>query len=396
MATWYPSPEQYAQMHAPLDQRPDNCQLAANYEVGEATIRRAISSNRKPRVAAPPPEPVAETPPGPTKFDLLKDENARLKAAARKDGKQSVLEHRIVAAIAEALERNPPQTPRYIVPAAPAQERETSHEMLLLASDWHAGEVVDSSQVSGINEFNWAVLQERVSAVVKGVLSFAAMTPNMHKLTIGWLGDMVNGIIHEEIVASNEMPVAEQCVMVGELMAQAVMELAPHIEHIHNAGVAGNHARTKAAHASVNVFDSWDWVAYHLARLRTMHLANVTWDLPKSGTCILPVGGKRLMLFHGDGIKSSMVGFPAGGVARRANELQAQFAARGEPIDMLACGHFHDPQLMGLGRVLVNGSLVGMNEYGAKNYGGGAKPCQLLATFDSDRARLTQVAYVQA
>jgi hypothetical protein len=393
--TWYPTPEQHALLGTLT-----NVVLAKEFGVSEATIRRARSENRRPLeppvIDAPRPEP------GPSELDLAKDEIRRLKAEQRKTGKLDIMEHRILASIEQALGDTPRATcqrpgsgPLLYAPRTTSRR----HELFGLLSDWHAGEVVDPAQVSGINTFNWTVLQERVAAVLRGYLSFAAMTPNLHRISLGWLGDMVNGIIHEEIVASNEFPVADQCIRVGELMGQFVLDLAaglPADVEIACYGVAGNHARTKPGHASKNVFDSWDWVAYHLARLSTKHLENVTWELPRSGTCIVPVAGKRLLLFHGDGIRSSMVGFPAGGVARRANELQAQFAGRGEPVAMLACGHFHDPQVMGLGRVLVNGSLVGMNEYGAKNYGGGAKPCQLLATFDSDRSRLTSVAYVQA
>ncbi len=394
--TWTPSAAQYVRMQG----SESNVELARAFGLGEATVRRARKEDRQPLEGPPIDAPRPTEPSGPSELDLARDEVRRLRAEQRKTGRLDIMEHRILAAIEQALADHPPA--EVLRPAHGPQDRPNStarHEMLGLLSDWHAGEVVDPAQVSNINRFDWTTLQERVAAVLRGYLSFAALTPNLHRISLGWLGDMVNGIIHEEIVASNEFPVADQCIRVGELMGQFVLDLAaglPSSVEIRCYGVAGNHARTKPGHASKNVFDSWDWVAYHLARLSTQHLENVTWELPRSGTCLVPIAGKRLLLFHGDGIRSSMVGFPAGGVARRANELQAQFAARDEPIDMLACGHFHDPQLMGVGRVLVNGSLVGMNEYGAKNYGGGAKPCQLLATFNSDKSRLASVAYVQA
>lgn len=391
---WHPTPDQYDML---LDTSLTSVSLARKFGIGETTVRRAREEGRAP---LDPINPVAPAP-GPSDLDLAKDKIRRLEAEQRKTGKMDIMEHRILGAIEKALADNvlpgvarPTAMPLLYCPP----RTDARHELLGLLSDWHAGEVVDPAQVSGINAFNWEVLQERVSTVLRGYLSFAALTPNLHRISLGWLGDMVNGIIHEEIVASNEFPVADQCIRVGELMGEFVRDLArglPAEVAIYCYGVAGNHARTKPGHASSNVFDSWDWVAYHLARLSTKHIENVHWELPRSGTCIVPVAGKRVMLFHGDGIRSSMVGFPAGGVARRANELQAQFAARGEHVDMFACGHFHDPQIMGLGRVLVNGALPGMNPYGAKNYGGGAKPCQLLATFDSDKSRLTSVAYVQ-
>lgn len=394
---WHPTAEQYGRMQTRADDGEygeDHRSLARAFGVSEATIRRARSDSRSPRAATPPLATAAE---GPSKLDLANDEIKRLKSEQRKTLKTSVMEERVLGAIKDALERTPPCAPRSVPPPKPISQRKTRHEHFQLASDWHAGEVVDPGQVDHLNAFNWEILKQRVDNMRDGMLSFAELTPNLVKLTIGWLGDMVNGIIHEELVASNEFPVAEQAVLVGELMGQLVIDLhaSGMYPAIHCAGIAGNHARTKPGHASKNVFDSFDWLAYHLALARTQHLPNVTWELPRSGSHLIEVGGRKVMLFHGDGIKSSMVGFPAGGVSRRANSKQASYAARRQHVDMFACGHFHDPQLMGIGRVLVNGSLVGINEYGEKNFDGGAEPCQLLVRIDADKRRTVGVDYIQ-
>ena len=41
--------------------------------------------------------------------------------------------------------------------------------------------------------------------------------------------------------------------------------------------------------------------------------------------------------------------------------------------------------------VYMNGSLVGPNEYGIKNFGGGEAPRQLLLEFDEKRSRETAI-----
>lgn len=323
--------------------------------------------------------------------DLLRDENQRLKQALRKERKIDVAHERIMLAIDEAL-RDVPLS--YLdTPSAAPPEAGARHRQAVILSDWHAGEVVDAAQVGGLNEFDWEILERRIDGVVDALLSFKQVRPELTGLDVWLLGDMVSGDIHEELTATNQFPVAEQAVKAGQLIAKTIARLAPHYPDLHVSAISGNHARTKKPHASKQVFDSWDWTAYQLAEGLTTPLANVTWEIPRAGTLVREIAGLKFLLFHGDGIRSSMPGVPAGGVTRRTNELRKQYAQQGIHLDGFACGHFHSAN-MWAGNVFINGSLIGTNEFGLKNFGGGETPKQLLLTFDEAKGRITDVGFI--
>jgi hypothetical protein len=228
---------------------------------------------------------------------------------------------------------------------------------------------------------------------VNALLSFKQVRPELTGLDLWMLGDMVSGDIHEELTATNQFPVAEQAVKTGKLLGEFVARLAPHYPDLHISAISGNHARTKKPHASKQVFDSWDWTAYQLAEGLTSAAGNVTWDIPRAGTIVREIAGLKFLLFHGDGIRSSMPGVPAGGVTRRTNELRKQYAQQGIHLDGFACGHFHSAN-MWAGNVFINGSLIGTNEFGLKNFGGGEAPKQILLTFDERKHRITDVGFI--
>lgn len=88
-----------------------------------------------------------------------------------------------------------------------------------------------------------------------------------------------------------------------------------------------------------------------------------------------------------------MPGIPWGGVSRRVNALRAQYVAGGKPVDFFHNGHFHMANAVEQGRIIVNGSVKGVDEYSLKAFGGGSPPVQVLSTFHPKRA-LTDVSFL--
>jgi hypothetical protein len=106
------------------------------------------------------------------------------------------------------------------------------------------------------------------------------------------------------------------------------------------------------------------------------------------------IAGNDVLLWHGDGVRSSMPGVPWGGVMRRWNELKRQYLSRGTNLASVRVGHFHSAGVVLGGEVIMNGSLIGVNEYGLKNFGSGQAPTQLLITHDEVNHRMTDVSYI--
>lgn len=329
-------------------------------------------------------------PEGPTREEILEAEVKDLRKRATKNRSLDVQAERVLQDIAMTLR---PAEPIYQAPP-PLSPGTKSHVQALILSDLHCGEVVEPEAVNGLNEFNWDVLVERMARIERSLLSFQQARPwPVEELHLWLLGDNLSGNIHEELAETNEFPVAEQAYRVGMLIAQFIERLVPHYPKIVVNGVAGNHPRVGKPHSSKQVFDSFDWLAYKLADAYLARYESVSCSFPQSAFKVAEIAGQKILLWHGDGVRSSMPGVPWGGVMRRWNELSRQYAQQGTYLDGLAVGHFHQANVV-QSKIFMNGSVIGLNEYGLKNFGSGEKPTQLLLTFQPGKSRLTDVSYI--
>lgn len=327
---------------------------------------------------------------GPTREEILESEVRELRKRVGKQRSVDVQAERVLQEI-EATIR--PVEPIYEAPAL-AERGQKRYAQALILSDLHCGEVVVPEAVNGLNEFNWDVLVRRMASIEKSLLSFQKARPYpIDELQIWLLGDNLSGNIHEELAETNEFPVADQAWHVGSLIAQFIEHLVPHFPRLIIKGVAGNHPRIGKPHSSKQVFDSFDWLGYKLIETHLARYESISFDFPRAAFTVAEIAGLNILLWHGDGVRSSMPGVPWGGVMRRWNELRKQYAQQGTYLDGLAVGHFHQANVV-QGQIFMNGSVIGLNEYGLKNFGSGEKPTQLLLTFQPDKKRLTDVSYI--
>lgn len=336
----------------------------------------------------------AEDPSNIEEVDLLKQRNSALESALKKTKKENVMEERIAQRLETVAQT---VTPKY-VPAAHVDDEEfDDHEFLLLFSDTHAGEVVDSEQTLGMNEYNWEIMLARMQKLQTSVLSYQRNRPyKISKLNVAMLGDMLSGDIHEELAITNEMPTEEAVVQFGYDASAWLEEFTPYFEKIHVVGVPGNHPRKTKKPSMKEAHNNSDWVSYKLIQALLQDHDNFTFDFPRSGYHTLTVADRwRMLLMHGDGIRTTMPGVPWGGVVRRVTVLEQQFAQAKQPLDYVALGHFHTANALdGVGtKTFMNGSLKGLDEYSLRQFGSGRHPTQLLLTFHPKNG-VTDISYI--
>lgn len=270
----------------------------------------------------------------------------------------------------------------------------TTHRMALQYSDTHAAEVVNPEEINGINSYNWDVMLRRHDKLQHSVLSFRENRPYpVDKLHILGLGDAVTGDIHDELRVTNELTLSETCIQLGLDMAEWVEAFVPFFETIQIDAVVGNHGRRSKKPQMKQAFDNFDWIAYQVMKQRLARYDSVTVNVPKSSMTPVMIFDERWLLWHGDGVQSSMVGVPWGGIIRRSKELQQQYSAIGIPFDRIAIGHWHEANVIGQGKIMVNGSVKGPDEYGLQRHGGGSPAMQLLHTVHPRRG-LTDTSYI--
>lgn len=308
---------------------------------------------------------------------LLEQENRELVAQVRRMSELAVRDERILEAAQEIL---PALKPRYEPRRTDRRKKPvmTPHEAVLLWGDVHAAEVITEDESGGLNAYDWSEMLDRHSRITESVMSFIEHRPyEVPVLHIAGLGDFLSGTIHD-LSETNEKVILEATLQFGVDMANWVESLIPVFDRVNLVAVHGNHGRTSQIPKSKRTaVENYDWLAMEILKLRLGGYSSVTVEASKSPYAIMDVLGKKFFVFHGDGVRSSMQGFPAGGLVRRVREFEKTFSAHGR-LDYFVCGHFHQAQVLDQGRIFVNGSVVGPNGYSLKNYGGGSPAQQTL------------------
>ena len=366
-------------------ERPSRAKLAAAIGMEKSTLNMKLQRDpvllAKVDVALTARLPdVAELTEEVSEVELLRSRVKELEALTRRDRKGQVMDERITLAVEQAIgERKPKFSPR---PIPKSKRSKTRHEFGLLWSDLHAGEVVSREETNGQNHYDWDTMLKRLNRVREALFSYQDNRPYpVEDLHVWGLGDQLSGDIHDELVATNEIPLAEATVQLGMDAAEWLESLLERFPRIHFAGVVGNHPRAHKKPWAKQGYDNADWTAYNVMRLALRSRKQITFDIPKASQHPVEICGRRVLLWHGDGVRSSMPGVPWGGVMRRCNTLESQYAKAGIHIDHFACGHFHQANVVDGGRILMNASIKGVDEYSMKAFGGGSRPQQLLTTF---------------
>ncbi len=326
-----------------------------------------------------PGEAVSET-------EMLRARNRELEKAVRQARTGEVETERLVSAIGDAVKA---ADPRYRPLAARKVKDAGEEEAALLFSDTHASEVVKAEQTLGMNVYGWDEMLERMARLQASMLSHLGhFSSPVRTLHLWCLGDMLSGDVHDELTATNDRPGAQAAVDFGHELARFIEELVPHFERIKVAGVPGNHPRASKKPSAKDAHNNGDWIAYKVAETRLAGYPSVSCNFPHAAYATVTVADRwRVLLMHGDGIRSSMPGVPWGGVVRRVTTLEQQFSAAKQPIDYVCLGHFHTANALdGVGvEVFLNGSVKGLDEYSLKQFGSGRRPAQRLLTFHPKR-----------
>ena len=250
----------------------------------------------------------------------------------------------------------------------PPQRSHTPETAVALFSDTHWGEVVSSEETYGLNEYNWTIAQRRAAFYIDTITDIVKnrlIGYDLPRLEFWMLGDMLSGIIHQELMATNDLNLMDG-VMGGSLvLANMLRELAQVFPEVHCVGVVGNHPRTTNKPAFKEKYVNWDYVLYNIVSLLLQDQKNITWEIPKSFFTIREVyPSQSFLLYHGDGVKS-WSGVPWYGIEREINAFTALLASKETYFPYVAMGHFHTASEIDriAGEYFINGAGIGGNEY---------------------------------
>jgi len=256
----------------------------------------------------------------------------------------------------------------------------SEEELILDLGDIHAGEVVNAVEMNGINEYNFDIAVRRLKFLADSVIEIAKNKLTgytFRKLHIFGLGDWISGTIHEELVENANGNVVEWTMNLAYVIAQMFRELATEFEEIVFVGIVGNHGRLYKKPRFKARYVNWDFVCYQMLSALLAKQKNITCIIPKSFWYVHEVNNYKFLILHGDNINSNL-GIPWYGIQRMVANLKELLASKNQYFDYIMLGHFHNYGLLDRvkGELIINGSLIGGNEYSTGKMFTSSEACQ--------------------
>lgn len=315
--------------------------------------------------------------------DLLRREIAALKAENRRLASESA-DLTAIKRIIHKVDTTVGNPPAWLS-EAPKRSKLIHGVPTLFLSDLHFGETVFSNQVNGVNQYNTTIAKRRLARVVEGSVKLLRHTlapGDFGGMVVTLGGDMVDGVIHDELRDTADETVIQSVITLHDELVPALKLLADEFHRVHVPCVAGNHGRLdRKPRMKQGPALNFDFLLYQFLK-RTIesdpkYRSRITFQIPDGFDCSYRVYGTRYMLTHGDSFKGgSGITGPLLPWMRGDAKTRKQYGALGMPYDVLLMGHWH--QLRYLGQIIVNGCLVGFNEYALKSRFDYEPPAQAL------------------
>lgn len=339
--------------------------------VSRSAIRRMLGTIGKSHAERPPEDPDME-------IALLRDKVRSLQSQLAAASSAKLSEETVRREILKVAELDP-DPPEWLV--RPPKRGHVSGTPVLFASDWHWGEVVQASQIGGVNSYDMATAQRRARTLIEvtiDLLKTRFANPEYPGIVFALGGDLCSGDIHEELSATNEMEIMPVLVDLFGVLTWCISTLADAFGNAFVPCVTGNHGRvTHKMRAKGRAYTSYEWLLYSLLAERFSSDKRVRFMIPDGPDANFKVHNTRVCLSHGDAFRGGqgLIGH-WGAVFRGNNRKRSMNAKVNLDFDLLMLGHYHSYGM--IDGVVTNGSLIGMSEYGWQGSFGFEHPRQAL------------------
>jgi hypothetical protein len=294
---------------------------------------------------------------------------------------------KVISSIEKELDAKRQITPCNAVAIKPSFNASKSEATaVIMLSDWHYEEEVESRAVSGLNKFTLDIAKRRAEQTFfvagKMVKIFQRDIP-IKEVVIYLGGDFITGSLHEENVETAQLLPITAIMGVQKLIVGGLLYLLGELPN-HRFTVicsAGNHSRVtkKQRHATENG-NSLETYMYQ-AIAHTIKNPRIKFVLQEGYLGYLDIYGFTVCFHHGHAIK---YGGGIGGLFIPAFKAIGQWN-KAKRADWHMFCHFHT-QKDG-GSFVSNGSLIGYNAYALSIKADYEKPKQLFYLVDKLRGR---------
>ena len=309
----------------------------------------------------------------------LRDRNRRLSKENRDlSATLDALSGRV--AVLEELRADPPK----VKVKRPRKRAKDAASFVALFSDWHTHEIVTPSRSYG-NEHNSEIGHERAWECARGVVALCKreqQTRSVERLVV-WLGGdfLTNDDMHYKSERVVDISPHAEARASRDLLAQILGYFRAELDvpEIVVPTSVGNHGRSTQRMVDGQAVDySFEQDIY--LDLESWFAADPSFrfEVADAEWYVCDVGGYRLLFHHGHSI-----GYGSG-LAGLAYPLRKAIASQSVNLEFetLCIGHYHQMGIYHGSKAITNGSLVGMNNWGAAKKFAGERPAQAAFVID--------------
>ncbi len=298
----------------------------------------------------------------------------------------------------EKLDEGRVDPPEWLAPKRPGEHRAIPS---LLVTDVHWDEVIRPEEIEGYNAYNRRIAGLRVERAFTKSVSltrdyFAGVKYDGFQLFLG--GDLLSGIIHEELTETNDAAICDSIISVVEPIEAGINLLAKEFKRLHVTAVVGNHGRrTRKPRAKYRAQDNFDWLVYQIVARSFRNRPDITINVSQSADAPETIYSTKYRLTHGDQFRGgSGISAELSPLLLGAHRKTRRQSAIGRPYDVLVMGHFHQTLWLPSKGIIMGGSVVGYNEYDyVSNHSPEPPQCSLWLTTPEHGITLAAPVFVQ-
>ena len=268
-------------------------------------------------------------------------------------------------------------------------ERHTVEEgnrtAILQISDVHYGKVVDfRGDDANLNRYNKDIAKRRLTHLFNETEKFLDRN-EIENLVITLQGDIVSGIIHEELKYRVNESMMNELFELSAQISFLINNLPSHI-NVKVLCVSGNHGRiSKRWEAEFKATQNFDY----LFGLMVKNMCpNIDMEVSESTSKIFNINGKHYIIHHGDFTRGgkNLTGAPAFTASRDSSFMSNKYQKMGyQNIEAILIGHFHTHfYIPGMNvKIIGNASVIGPDSFSVENVLL-SDPSQNLVIIDND------------
>lgn len=252
-------------------------------------------------------------------------------------------------------------------------------EAILMLSDFHAAEKVILEEVNYANEYNLDIFTERLDRIFYYLLFYCEKN-KITKLTLLFLGDLLSGEIHEELIRTNEKDIVDTLFYIQEYLIKKLLEIEKYFSKITCEFVVGNHSRfSKKPEYKTAAKLNWEYVLAKQLEASFKFLQKeekISINISPSLYKVITVAGRTFLISHGTFMTGSgnggFAGIPYYSLAMSSAKMYGVLEQIGyknenhKPFQDILIAHLHTTAKVGMfngGNLFINGSVIGTNEF---------------------------------